>query len=375
MAHLEEFQVTVETYNSLACNTLGARDRRGRTYEMAPTRRETALSLAEELLTDIELARMPPPDFLKKATRLARLLDDIDAMAWLSFEMTGYPSPLNKAAVDAAAKSGRKAPNDKNDGGARWYTTSLSQLQADVDAGMLQIQAAADAPVSVSSANPAQFVMAPPGNTQERGAIRNLVGVQQGVIGKVVGSVHQYVSEREIELRFGAAVESAFAVVRNDVDARIAKLAPTAAVKLASAFENASSNNPEDWANAAAACRRLLKAIADELSPAGEPVGGRPMTDDKYINRLISWIVNQGKIGSTLKDVVTSDLEDFGKRIDAFDDAGHKGAHAEVTQYEASRFITGAYLLIGDILSLWAEVTDAPSVPEAVVELEAIKAD
>jgi hypothetical protein len=85
-------------------------------------------------------------------------------------------------------------------------------------------------------------------------------------------------------------------------------------------------------------------------------VNGRPMTDDKYINRLIDWIVNQTSLGGTLKDVITADLEDFGNRIDAFDDAGHKGAHAEVTKYEASRFITGAYLLIGDILNLWAEV-------------------
>jgi hypothetical protein len=64
---------------------------------------------------------------------------------------------------------------------------------------------------------------------------------------------------------------------------------------------------------------------------------------------------------------VTSDLEDFGKRIDAFDDAGHKGAHAEVTQYEASRFITGAYLLIGDILDLRADMQAA----EAEFKVEA----
>jgi hypothetical protein len=83
------------------------------------------------------------------------------------------------------------------------------------------------------------------------------------------------------------------------------------------------------------------------------------MTDDKYINRLINWISIQPALGKTLKDVVTVDLEDFGKRIDALDDAGHKGAHAEVSQYEASRSITGAYLLIGDILNLWAEVISA----------------
>lgn len=213
--------------------------------------------------------------------------------------------------------------------------------------------------MSISTANPVQPLHLPQGNARERATLNKMITTQSAILGKIMGALHTYVNEREIELRFGAAVESAFTVVRSRVDARIAHLAPTAATKFAAAFENASSGNPEHWANAASECRRILRAIADELRPAGKPVNGRQMTDDKYINRLVDWIVTQNAIGGTTRDVVTSDLEDFGKRIDAFDDAGHKGAHAEVTQYEASRFITGAYLLIGDILDLWAEVQEA----------------
>jgi hypothetical protein len=35
-------------------------------------------------------------------------------------------------------------------------------------------------------------------------------------------------------------------------------------------------------------------------------------------------------------------------------DAGHKGAHAEVSRFDASRFVTGTYLLLGDILRIGA---------------------
>lgn len=318
---------------------------------MTDTRRAAALELSEELLTDIELAQIPAPDIVKKASRLARLLDDADAMAWLSFEISGYSVPLAAGAVAAAQRSHRHATPNEETGRMRYWTPSVSRCQSDVDTGRLQLQAAADAPVSISSANPSQFVTAPSGNTRERSTIRSFVSDQEELLGKVIGAIHDYVTSRQIELRFGAAAQGAFEVVRGTVDGRIAQLTPTAALKFAAAFENAASNNPEDWANAASACRRLLKAVADHLQPAGPPISGRPMTDDKYINRLISWIEARPQVAGTLQRVVLADLADIGRRIDALDNAGHKGAHAEIARTEAARFITGTYLLVGDILN------------------------
>lgn len=326
---------------------------------MPPSRRGTALELAADLLTDIELSRIPAPEILKKTSRLARLLDDTDAIEWLNYEVHGYPEDgLDGASTRAAIRSGRRASavdldeDAKDKGEARYWTSRIDRLQATYDAGMARISAAVDAPVSLTSANPYQVVAPPPGNAHERGVVSQNVVKMRDVIGAIVAALHAYVAEKEIELRFGQVVEGAFETVRNTVDAKIASLVPDAAVKLAAAFENAASDNPEHWANAASTCRRLLKAVADALRPPSEPVNGRAMTDDKYINRLIDWIATQRATGATRKDVVASDLEDFGKRIDAFDDAGHKGAHAELTKYDASRFITGVYLLIGDILQI-----------------------
>ena len=50
--------------------------------------------------------------------------------------------------------------------------------------------------------------------------------------------------------------------------------------------------------------------------------------------------------------MVAADLEYLGRRLDAAAEAGHKGAHAEVSRIDASRFVTGTYLLVGDILRL-----------------------
>ena len=91
------------------------------------------------------------------------------------------------------------------------------------------------------------------------------------------------------------------------------------------AFENAVSDNPEHWANAASTCRRLLKTVADALRPPGPPVSknGRPvkMDDGAYINRLIDWI-ERSTPSKTEADNVVSDLEYLGRRLDAADEAG-----------------------------------------------------
>jgi hypothetical protein len=59
--------------------------------EPPTSRRAEALVLSDELLADIELARLSPPQIARKAYRLARLLDDEDAMGWLHFEVTVTP--------------------------------------------------------------------------------------------------------------------------------------------------------------------------------------------------------------------------------------------------------------------------------------------
>ena len=155
--------------------------------------------------------------------------------------------------------------------------------------------------------------------------IRQYASSRQAVIERVVGALFSYVVERHQEVRFGAAVETAFETVRREVDTRIASLVPEAPRMLSAAFENAASDNPEHWAGAAATCRRLLKAAADSLQPTGAPIEGRPMTDSHYINRLVHWIVT--RTGDTAADLVSADLAYLGNRLDAVHGAGHKGAH------------------------------------------------
>jgi hypothetical protein len=185
-----------------------------------------------------------------------------------------------------------------------------------------------------------------------RNALYTIITKRQRELDRVVGAMHQYVGERYQELRFGSAVETAFQVVRQEVDAEIGGLVPDALPMITAAFENAPSDNPEHWQNAASTCRRLLMTAADRLRPSGPDVDGRRMGPGNYVNRLVDWVVSRAE-SETAATMIAADLEFLGARLDAADGAGQKGAHVgpkPVTWLDASRYVTGTYLLLGDLL-------------------------
>lgn len=308
------------------------------------SRRAEALDLAESLLENIELNQISAVDVVRRASRLARLLDDQEATEWLRYELGGYPSPLDARATRAALRSQRSAPEDKV------WTGSLASLQADATGAELQLQQLG------TGGSGGQWELAVETRRQtERGDLRRLFSARRDLIDKIVGAIHSYVADRYQELRFGSAVESASEVVRDEVDGEIATVVPGALPMIAAALESAASENPEHWSAAAATCRRLLKEVADVLRPPGEPVvkKGRTikMGPSNYINRLVDWIDEQ-PASATAAEMTMAELEYLGRRLDAADAAGHKGAHENVARAEASRFITATYLLLGDILRL-----------------------
>lgn len=313
---------------------------------MPSARREAAREVADRLIDDIELVQIKLPEAILRGRRLARLLDDEEASQWLGFEVTGY-APNGKGMSGSAKRlvrrSNRMVPFDvlndaeKEAGKQHWWVESVATLMARAELNRLILP-----------------------DVEGSTRITTITSMRRvdGVLANIMAAVYEYALECSVELRFGDTVEDALGTVRDRVDASIAELAPQAATKLSSAFENASSGDAEAWAHAAAGCRRIIKDVADSLRPPGPDVGGYAMGASNYINRLVNWIQTQG-VGGTLKDVIVSDLEDFGKRLDAFADAGNKGAHAEVTKYEASRAITGTYLLVGDILDIRERATAA----------------
>ena len=124
---------------------------------MPRDRLEEALALSEELLQNIELGELPMAQVCLKAARLARLLNDPDKM---------------KMASDHSAYVG--------------------EAEARVAAYKLRLTAAEDRPVSISSANPTQYVMAPIGNYHERQQIEKNIIHHQQIVEKVRADFYQW---------------------------------------------------------------------------------------------------------------------------------------------------------------------------------------
>lgn len=131
--------------------------------ESMSERRRAAAQLCEELLDDLELSRLPAPALVKKTSRLARFLDDWEVLEWLAHEVSGYADPATGVLTEASAKAARRSGREHFDEEAqesRYWHESIGALQARVDVARAHLVASADAPISISPANPTQYVVA-----------------------------------------------------------------------------------------------------------------------------------------------------------------------------------------------------------------------
>lgn len=121
------------------------------------SRHNEALQLAEDILKNIELSEIPLSNICLKATRLARLILDTENVEILST-----------------------------------WSSNCASTEAYIEAAKLQLTAAEDKPVSISSANPNQLVFPPSGNMGERVGLRNGIEKAQGNLQEIYAKVYKY---------------------------------------------------------------------------------------------------------------------------------------------------------------------------------------
>ena len=314
------------------------------------------ISLATDIIDDFELSRLPVGKILLKCQRLCRLLDDDFGRKLFFHETTGYSykNGLPQDIADIARFAGRATIN--NEGGESFWIQSIQTLESKIESNKIRLSVASDPDISISSVNPNQTVIPPIGNKLERSDIINGIIQDETIAQKVLGNLYQYIINIYYKLKYEGMIDDIFSQNVEDMTYKIGNICPTILKKVDSISSNITSENPEDWANAVHSCRRMLKDLADVLYPPHEAIQKDGKTiklgEENYINRLIQYIdacLNKGK---TFKDVIITDLESIGKRLDAIYDATNKGTHAEVSRDESKRYIMHTYFLISDILSL-----------------------
>lgn len=311
-------------------------------------RNDEAIKIAEEIIDkNIDGSGESFIRALKLYYRLASLVDDKEEMLWVERELIGYSEIKNVPSY-------------------RIYSFKNSDEYAIVHDSCRELLNYAFANTKISSRTYCPFIKDGNGNFKKKTVESRYIFIQdirirQNQFHEILRAVSYRIFKRTNdilnELKFGSIVEDIFSSTRREVDNKLSKVSPDAIEKFISAYQNLQSGNKEDWANAVHSCRRILKAVADELYPPSDQkvIGNNnkaiDVGNEKYVSRLFLYI-KANSSSEKNASIIGSNLNYIEDRLDSVYGVTNKGTHAEVTLDEARRYIIHTYLLIGDILAL-----------------------
>jgi len=333
-----------------------------------------AFELTNELLADLELDRISLSSAAMKAARLARLTSDAVHLKVFEYELSGYPYSPDGVPTDVwqlCVAAGRVYEEEQGEAEAkkiveRANTDSIDRMEASVETAQLQLEFSRPQPVSVSSANPNQFVSAPVRNLQTENNAATGFRNAKAKLASRRSFIYSFVLAKHFELRVSSAAEDIFDAYRTNVDELLGRIVPNELRTLDSITDNIRSDNPEDWANAAHSCRRLLQGLADEIYPPQEgkvkSKSGKEIKagEGNYINRLVLFCEDK-MASNTSQEILSADLKFIGERLDSVFSGVQKGSHSDIEKSEAQRFVIHTYLAVGDILQLSDEQSNSKS--------------
>lgn len=315
------------------------------------------LQLAEETLADIELSRLPLSNIALKASRLARLTSNLDLEKIFEYESGGYPMEKNGIKPEIwnlGLKANRISKNAEEKEVMSCY--SLAVIENRIHANQIALEQTQDRNISLSTANPNQFLYSPPTNAKERSSRVQNINSDTTLLAERKAFIYSNIKRIYFDLKFSNFTESIWLKMKNKIDLYIREVIPDETQKLTAIYDSLNDDNPEKWATALTTCRRLLKTIADKLYPPSDvPIqkGKQKINigEDNYINRLICYI-EENSTHKTLDKITNSNIEYIGTRLDNIYNEACKGTHDTVEKEEAERCFMHVYMLIGDILEI-----------------------
>ncbi|MCM2315886.1 MAG: hypothetical protein NDJ92_12135 [Thermoanaerobaculia bacterium] len=329
-----------------------------------------ALQVSEDLLRDLELGESSLSGLVLRAVRLARLVNDSEHEQMFNLEASGYPStpqgiPQPAWSLALKANRGYQELDAKTKELKQFaYTDSIDEIEQELQACKLRLQAAGNVPISSSGSNN-PFTPAPHmAQIQERERIVQNIRKLTERRAERRTLLHQFALRVHYELKFSGIASDVFARLRERVDRAVGSTVPHSVKRFAAVYENLTSDNPEDWSNAVHSCRRILQDLADVLYPPREDrvieKDGRKkvvkLGPDNYVNRLAAFAEERSE-SARFEAIVGSNLDYLGDRLDATFQAAQKGSHSTiVSREEADRYVVYTYLLVGDLLSLAGQV-------------------
>lgn len=320
---------------------------------------QKALELSEEILEDIELEKEKMSSVLLKTMRLARLINDEEAMQWLELEIGGYKADernnLNEREYTIAKAHGREYVDrrTKNKG---VFSNTINALEERKDAEFKSINNITTNGVSVAGdyANLA-MISATDSAYRYKDDVMNNIHELSEKIGILKGEYYRYVLNVNMEIGFSKSSEDIFGSYRELVDSKLSNIIGDSEEKLSAIYDRLSEDNKESWSQAADTCRKLFKSVADGLFNKKYPNYGQAtvriksgedldITGEKYVNRLMVCLDGVDRITKDHIEYVISWVKKLHGGI-------CDGVHNDITFKEIQQLIIHTYICLGDILT------------------------
>lgn len=328
---------------------------------------EKALDACEKVLDGIEESTISTSSALLLCLRIARLLNDQNAITWLQYEYGGYPrvedGHVEHKAWEIAYNNGRGYIND---GDKVIFTELASELEEKTE---VQNRAVNNFTTQGVSASGDYAVVAM--NNLTSSVIHSTETLITNVtrnkkrLSILRSTYYDYALKKHIEISFGNVATDIFSEYRERVENYFSVLSKEAILKLQAIEDKIDSDNPEMYSQALTTCRRLFESTASELFDRYYPNyadtkyitrSGREIdiSGDHYKNKL-SAVIEKLEEKSASKSIVGSNILYLLDWIDNLNNLQCKGVHSNVTKQDAVRCIIQTYICLGDILSLQAE--------------------
>lgn len=310
---------------------------------MTPAERAAALALAEELLADIELGRVTVDKQVLKAGRLARLVNDERAQAWLGYERLGWTSEGPEMPEWKIGQRGR----EKDD----YVFTGTVQLVSIVATLEAQLQGLRIPDVSGDWANKVVSDI-----RRERTQLMTHKAQFKRIIVQTSAMVHDFASKHYNALLFTEQQAEMFDTAKTNIDRVLVGLPGEQIRKIESAYRGIREGDPESISGAMNSVRRLIDAVADALFPATTDtrLDGQgnvvKLGDPQRLNRIKAFIDDHSESKSR-GDRLKRGLSGIYGRVST-------AVHNDVTGQEAEYLFLSAYVLLGEVAGLGD--TDAP---------------
>ena len=328
---------------------------------------EEALDLSEEILESIELEKIKLTSVVLRCLRLARLINDYDAVTWLQYESTGYPRNsqgyIENKAFEIAYQKGRDQPSkDKDDKNRYIFTETVSELESGIEMASKSTNNMTTQGVSVEGQMALLAMSKLTDNVRiERNNIASTVENYQKKLTRLRGNYYNYALTVSHQLKFGNQAESIFNEYRKIVEDVFSKIAPESLNKLATAAENITENNKESWAQAMTSCRRVFQEISEGLfdkylpectkeyiSKKGDKIN---VSGDKYKNKFFA-LADFVSDSETANNMYNANIEMTVSYVSNLNELLCKGVHDDVTLEQARSGILHTYMTLGDLAFL-----------------------